>query len=693
MANRLARETSPYLRQHADNPVDWYPWGDEALGRARAEDRPILLSIGYSACHWCHVMAHESFEDADTAALMNERFVNVKVDREEMPDVDQIYQQALQLMGENGGWPLTMFLTPDGVPFYGGTYFPTRDAFGRPSFKRLLTAMSDAYRTQRAAVADNARQFQEGLAHLAKHGRDVAAAASSDGGRFLRDTTERAALKLGARIDERLGGFGGAPKFPNPKALELILRGGARLQRAGDPDGARLVGLVALTLERMAEGGIYDQLGGGFARYSTDARWLVPHFEKMLYDNGQLLGLYAEAWQLTGRPLFARVIAEMARYLERDLRDPAGGLYTAEDADSEGVEGKFYVWTPEELRALLDERDAQLVERCLGVVAGGNWNDPHGHGPKGASILHVVEAPADDDEARRLEAAKATLFAARAKRVRPGLDDKVLASSNGLALAGLAEAGRILGDAALVDGARRTAEFLLDKMTDRATGRLFRTWKAGEARLPGTLDDHALVADGLIALYEATGEARWLVEAHRLTALCLDLFYDEGQAAFYLTASDDARALGLIERPVSSWDHAVPAGMSVCLENLVRLGDVCGEARFAAAAERLFRAYYDRAMDNPFAFSNFLCALDDQLARPTEIVLAGDAGGALARALAQVYLPSRVIARAEGAPAILGALVEGKIALDGKPTVYVCRDFTCERPETDAAQLVAWLGR
>jgi hypothetical protein len=616
----------------------------------------------------------------------------VKVDREEMPDVDQIYQQALQLMGEHGGWPLTMFLTPDGVPFYGGTYFPKRDGFGRPSFKRLLVAMSDAYRTQRAAVADNARQFQEGLAHLAAHGRDLAAAAAGEG-RFLRDTTERAALKLAARIDERLGGFAGAPKFPNPKALELILRGGARLERAGDPDGKRLVGLVALTLERMAEGGIYDQLGGGFARYSTDARWLVPHFEKMLYDNGQLLGLYAEAWQITRAPLFRRVIVETAAYLERDLRDPAGGLYTAEDADSEGVEGKFYVWTPAELRAVLDERDARLVERCLGVVDGGNWNDPHGHGPKGASILHIVEAPADAEEARRLEAAKAALFAARARRVRPGLDDKVLASSNGLALAGLAEAGRVLGEGALVDGARRTAEFLLDKMTDRASGRLFRTWKAGEARLPGTLDDHALVADGLIALYEATGEGRWLEEAHRLTALCLALFYDEGQAAFYLTAADDARALGLIERPVSSWDHAVPAGMSVCLENLVRLGDVCGEARFTAAAERLFRAYYDRAMENPFAFSNFLCALDDHLARPTEIVLAGDRDGALARAVASVYLPSRVIARAEGAPAILQPLVEGKIPLDGKATAYVCRGFTCERPETDAQALVERLSR
>jgi uncharacterized protein YyaL (SSP411 family) len=678
MPNRLASETSPYLRQHADNPVDWWPWTEQALAHAKATDKPILLSIGYSACHWCHVMAHESFEDDQTAKLMNERFVPIKVDREEMPDVDQIYQQALQLMGENGGWPLTMFLTPDGVPYYGGTYFPKREGYGRPSFQRILTALSEAYRTQPDAVAENARQFRDGLSHIASHGRNQSA-----GEALLDDSIDRAAFRLASRIDLREGGFQGAPKFPNPKALETILRGARRGIAAQDEGGIDLLRAVTLTLEKMAQGGIYDQLGGGFARYSTDAHWLVPHFEKMLYDNGQLLSLYAEAFQMTREPLFERILRETHGYLERDLRAPEGGLYTAEDADSEGVEGKFYVWTPAELAGVLSPADAALVARCLDVSEDGNWNDPHGHGPEGASILHIVDHPRDDDEARRLEAARRTLLEARSKRVRPGLDDKILASSNGLALAGLAEAGRVLGDRGMIESARRTAEFVLERMRD-GSGRLQRTFHAHKgAHLPGTLDDHALVADGLIALYEATGEARWLEAAHALTRLAVELFYDEAEAAFYMTATGDP---ALIQRPVSSYDHAVPSGMSVCLENLVRLGDVCGETRWLAIAERVLRAHYKRAMENPFGFSNLLNALDLFLSRPAEIVLAGD-DGTLARAVADVYLPNRVLVRAETAPSLVRPLVDGKTTLDGRPTAYVCRNFTCEQPVTDPAEL------
>src|SRR5947208_10131056 len=400
--NRLARETSPYLLQHAHNPVYRYPGGDEAQGRARAEDKPILLSVGYSACHWCHVMAHESFEDAETARLMNERFVNVKVDREEMPDVDQIYQQALQLQGEHGGWPLTMFLTPDGTPFFGGTYFPPRDSHGRPAFKRLVVALSEAWKNKRTDVVDNARQFREGLAALASHGRQPGAA------NILVDSIERASAKLAVRVDKREGGFEGAPKFPNPKAMELILRGARRFAKAGDADATELVRAVQLTLVKMAEGGIYDHLGGGFARYSTDEHWLVPHFEKMLYDNAQLLTLCAETFQVTREPTLERVVRETVAYLERDLRAPEGGFYTAEDADSEGVEGKFYVWTPSEVHAALaaagvDARAADVLSRCYDVTDGGNWHDPHGHGPVGASILHVVDRPRGSDEERLLE--------------------------------------------------------------------------------------------------------------------------------------------------------------------------------------------------------------------------------------------------------------------------------------------------
>jgi uncharacterized protein YyaL (SSP411 family) len=683
MGNRLASETSPYLRQHADNPVDWYPYSDEAFTRARTEDKPILLSIGYSACHWCHVMAHESFEDAGTAQLMNERYVSIKVDREEMPDVDQIYQQSLQLMGEHGGWPLTMFLLPDGTPFFGGTYFPPRDAFGRPSFKRLLLALSEAWKQKRNDVLANARQFTEGLAALQTQGY-------SDGETsILVDAIERASARLAVRIDTREGGFEGAPKFPNPKAMELVLRGARRFVRRGDSDGPEQLHAVVLTLVKMAEGGIYDHLGGGFARYSTDAQWLVPHFEKMLYDNAQLLTLYAETWQWSREPTLERVVRETVAYLERDLRAPQGGFYTAEDADSEGVEGKFYVWTPDEVsRALadagVDARAAEVLARCYDVSAAGNWHDPHGHGPAGASILHVVDRPRGADEERLLAEAKRALLAARSRRVRPGLDDKVLAGNNGMAIAGLAEAGRIFGEAAFVDGARRTAEFLLRHMTESSRGRLLRTFSHGTARLPGTLDDHAHVADGLIALYEASGEARWLEEAHRLTRLAVGLFWDAHERCFFMTAADDG---GLIQRPRSLFDSAVPSGLSVCVENLIRLGDVCHEKEWLDIAEMALKRHYARAFENPFAFSNLLNALDLWLERPTEIVLAGADVTVLDRAISTVYLPNRMLIRADHAPRLLEKLVSGKTPVNGVSTAYVCRDFTCERPETDPQAL------
>jgi uncharacterized protein YyaL (SSP411 family) len=688
MPNRLASESSPYLRQHADNPVDWYPWGDEAQARARSEDKPILLSIGYSACHWCHVMAHESFEDAETARMMNERFVNVKVDREEMPDVDQIYQQALQLQGEHGGWPLTMFLTPEGVPFFGGTYFPPRDSHGRPAFKRLVVALSEAWKTKRSDVLGNAQQFSDGLAAIASQGRQPGQA------NILVDSIERASAKLAVRIDRREGGFEGAPKFPNPKAMELILRGARRFAKAKDADADELARAVTLTLVKMAEGGIYDQLGGGFARYSTDAHWLVPHFEKMLYDNAQLLVLASETWQMTREPTLERVVRETVVYLERDLRAPEGGFYTAEDADSEGVEGKFYVWTPDEVRALvgeagIDAAAADVFMRCYDVTDEGNWSDPHGHGPEGASILHVVDRPRGADEERMVADVKTVLLAARKKRVRPGLDDKVLAGNNGMAIAGLAEAGRIFGDSTFVDGARRTAEFVLQHMTEGSRGRLLRTFKAGQARLPGTLDDHAHVADGLIALYEAGGEARWLEEAHRLTRLSVGLFWEPRERCFYMTAADDP---GLVQRPVSTFDSAVPSGMSVTIENLIRLGDICGEKKWLDIAEEALHAHYQRALDNPFGFSNMLNALDLWLERPTEIVLAGADTRALERAIASVYLPNRVIVRAASAPPLVAKLVEGKAEVNGASAAYVCRDFTCERPATDTSALASALG-
>jgi uncharacterized protein YyaL (SSP411 family) len=678
MKNRLQHESSPYLKQHEDNPVDWYPWGEEALRRAREEDKPILLSIGYSACHWCHVMAHESFEDAETAVLMNERYVSVKVDREEMPDLDAIYQQALQLQGEHGGWPLTMFLLPDGRPFFGGTYFPKRDGFGRPSFRRVLVALSEAYRGDRTAVEGNAGQFKEGLAKVASWGRGDASLGV--------DTVDRAAAKLALRIDRREGGFEGAPKFPNPKAMELLLRAWRRARRRGEADAPELLQLVTRTLLKMAQGGICDQLGGGFHRYSTDAEWLVPHFEKMLYDNAQLLRLYAEVWQVTREPLLVQVAQGIIRWIDHEMHASSGGLYTAQDADSEGVEGKYFVWTPEEIEAVVGREAAEVFCRVYDVHAGGNWNDPHGHGPRGASILHVVGSPQSDDEERLIADARTKLLAARRRRVAPGTDDKQLASLNGLAIGGLAEAARIFGDEAGVARARTIAEFVLGRMVDPA-GRLFRAYKDGVARLPGTLDDHAYVADGLIALYEASGEARWLDEAHRLTALSLDLFWDEHARVFYLTAASDP---GLIERPVSNHDGAVPSGMSVSVGNLVRLGDVCGERRWLEIAEAALRTYHDAALSNPFGFANLLCTLDLLQERPAEIVLAGEAAP-LERALASSYLPNRVIVHASSAPPRLAPLVAGKGPVDGHAAAYVCRDFACRRPETDPAELARTL--
>jgi uncharacterized protein YyaL (SSP411 family) len=687
MPNRLAQESSPYLLQHADNPVDWYPYGEEAFDRARREDRPILLSIGYSACHWCHVMAHESFEDPTTAELMNERFIAVKVDREEMPDVDQIYQQALQLQGESGGWPLTMALTPEGVPFFGGTYFPKEDRFGRPSFKRLLTALSDAYRKQPDAVAENARQYRDGL-------RRIQSAVRTRGHTPLtEEMLLAAAATLASRVDRIEGGFAGAPKFPNPTALELLLRVARRAKRRGEnSDHSELMDAVTCTLTKMADGGIHDQVGGGFHRYSTDEVWLVPHFEKMLYDNAQLLRLYAEGYQVTHDLRYAEVARAIGRYLEREMRSKAGGLFTAQDADSEGHEGKYFVWTLEQLAEALGPEEAAWVSNRYGVTPEGNFRDPHGHAPPGGSILHRSVTPKDENEETRLRIASQRLLAARQRRVAPGMDDKILASSNGLAITGLAEAGRILGDAELIQGARRTADFVLAELLDEK-GRLYRTWSAaGGPRLPGTLDDHANVASGLIALYEATFEARYLTEAHRLTALSLGLFYDENQHAFYLTAAEDPL---LIERPVSLYDSAVPSGMSTTICNLIRLGDAFGEPSWIEIAEAVLEAHMAPAVANPFGFSHLLSALDLYLEQPTEIVLAGPRldplSDPLVRAVASIYLPNRIILRAEEAPAGVARFLQGKQSSTGHTTAFVCRQFTCEQPETDPTTLMQQL--
>ena len=579
--NRLARETSPYLLQHAHNPVDWYPWGEEAFARARAEDKPVLLSVGYSACHWCHVMERESFENPEIAAVMNAGFVNVKVDREERPDVDHIYMQAVQSLTGHGGWPMTVFLTPDGTPFYGGTYFPPEDRHGLPGFPRLLAALGDAWRTRRAEVVQSGRELAESLGQTDRLRRAAT---------LLGDEQLFAAFQgISSQFDEEWGGLGGAPKFPQPMIWEFVLR---FFKRTGNPYAQRM---VHTTLIRMARGGMYDQLGGGFARYSVDPHWMIPHFEKMLYDNAQLASLYLHAWLAFGDPECRRVCEETLDYVLRDMTDPAGGFYSAEDADSEGHEGKFYVWTPEEIRAVLGP-DADRALAYWGVDRGPNF--------EGKSNLFVAGEP-DPESVAPL---RKRLLEARAKRVRPGRDDKVLAAWNGLACRVLAEAGRALGRADYVAAAVRNAEFLLGAM--RRDGRLQRTWKAGQARLKGYLEDYAMVAAALIDVYEATFERRWLDAARELADDMVRLFWDGELDGFYDTGHDHER---LIVRPRNLFDNAVPCGTSVAIETLLRLAVLTGEAGYETRALTALRPIADLLGRHPAAFGRFLCALDFHL--------------------------------------------------------------------------------
>jgi uncharacterized protein YyaL (SSP411 family) len=664
--NRLARETSPYLLQHAHNPVDWYPWGEEAFARARAEDKPVLLSVGYSACHWCHVMERESFENPAIAAIMNEGFVSVKVDREERPDVDHIYMQAVQSMTGHGGWPMTVFLAPDGTPFYGGTYFPPEDRHGLPGFPKLLAAIADAWRSRRAEVMQSGRELAESL---------------GQGDRLRRSTTLltdellfTAFQGLSSQFDEEWGGLGSAPKFPQPMIWEFVLR---FFKRSANPYAQRM---VHTTLVRMARGGMYDQLGGGFARYSVDAHWMIPHFEKMLYDNAQLASLYLHAWLAFGDPECRRVCEETLDYLLRDMTDPAGGFYSAEDADSEGHEGKFYVWTAEEIRAVLGA-DADRALAYWGVDRGPNF--------EGKSNLFLAGEP--DPEA--IAPLRRRLLEARAKRVRPGRDDKVLAGWNGLACRALAEAGRALGRADYVAAAVRNAEFLLGSM--RRDGRLLRTWKAGQARLKGYLEDYAMVAAALVDVYEATFERRWLDAARGLAGDMLGLFWDDTLEGFYDTGHDHER---LIVRPRNLFDNAVPSGTSVAIETLLRLAVLTGEATYESRALAALRPVADLIGRYPSGFGRFLCALDFHLGPKVEVALVAPGGdGGLPALTAEVFgrfMPNRVVAGMSAGDTAAAAgipLLENRGAVDGKATAYVCRNYACELPVTDRAALARQL--
>jgi uncharacterized protein YyaL (SSP411 family) len=665
MPNRLTGETSPYLLQHKDNPVDWYPWGKEALDRARAEDKPLLVSIGYSACHWCHVMEHESFEDPETAAVLNQNFVPIKVDREERPDVDSIYMGAVQAMTGHGGWPLNVFTDPDGVPFYGGTYFPPEPRHGMPSFRQVLEGVSEAWRTRRDEIRSAAPRTIEGLSAAARI--STAEETLSPG---ALDEAER---NLAAQFDPNFGGFGGAPKFPPASALEFLMSRMA--EPAADPARVAKAGeIVTTTLDRMAKGGIYDQVGGGFARYSVDAHWLVPHFEKMLYDNALLARAYLHAWQLTGAERFRQVCEETLDWALREMRGPEGGFFSALDADSEGEEGRFYVWTEAELRALLGD-DAPALLAYWGVDRGPNF--------EGRSILHVA---GDGIDRQVLERGRQVLYDARSKRVWPGLDDKRLAAWNALMIAALGDAGSALERDDYTRAARDCAQFVLEQMRD-PQGRLLRTYKDGRASLNAYLEDHAFLCEALLVLYEATLETRWFVEARRLADAMVTRFRDEQVGGFFDTASDHET---LVVRPRSFEDHPIPSGSSSAANALLRIDAVTGDRAYERPALEVFRVLHQAAARHPQAFGHLLQAMHFHFSTPREVALVGHPLDDLAAAVRQRFRPTVVLAGMEpGDEEALDAipLLRGREPVGGRPAAYVCQNFTCRMPVTDPAEL------
>jgi uncharacterized protein YyaL (SSP411 family) len=650
MPNRLAQETSPYLLQHADNPVDWYPWGEEALSRARAEDRPILVSIGYAACHWCHVMERECFEVPEIAALMNERFVCIKVDREERPDVDAIYMDAVQAMTGHGGWPLNAFLTPDGVPFYAGTYFPPEPRQGMPSWPQIVVGVAEAWRDQRPEIDETGRRILPRLAG--------AAAMPPAEGEPDPAALDAAVTLLGRGYDQQYGGFStGAPKFPPSSVIEFLLARGERQ-------------MALHTLRAMASGGMYDQIGGGFARYSVDARWEIPHFEKMLYDNALLARAYLHGHQVSGEPFFARVCCETLDWALRDLRQAEGGFASALDADSEGVEGKFYVWTPDEMRDVLGP-DAELALAHFGLDRPPNFEGRW-------APVRVTSDP------ERLDEIKLRLREAREQRVWPGLDDKRLTAWNALMISALADAGGALERPDYVEAAVRCAEFVWGSMRD-ADGRLLRTYNRGQARLGAYLEDHAFLLEAFVTLYGATFDPRWFTAARELADTIIARFSDEANGGFFATADDHET---LIARRKELDDSPIPSGASSAAFGLLRLAALTGEHRYEEAALGVIRLLHAVAPQHPNAFGHLLQAMDFAFASVKEVAITGPDAAPLERAVRGAFRPHVVLA---GGPAGDVPLLEGRQPVAGRAAAYVCEHFTCQRPVTEPEELEALL--
>ena len=678
--NALINETSPYLLQHAHNPVDWHPWGEAALSKAKADDKPILLSIGYSACHWCHVMEHESFENEEIAKLMNDNFINIKVDREERPDLDQIYMTAVQMMTGHGGWPMTMFLTPEGVPFYGGTYFPPSDRLNMPGFPRVLLSVAEAYRSQREQVGTTATQMLGELRRvgLAAESRDLLTA----------EILDSAFGRIAKNYDRVNGGFGGAPKFPPAMTLEFFLH---TYHRTRDDEALRM---ATETCRKMAEGGMYDQLGGGFHRYSVDARWLVPHFEKMLYDNALLARLYLHVYQITKDEFARRIATETLDYVMREMTDARGGFYSSQDADSEGVEGKFFVWSRSEVIASLGESDGAIFCDYFDITDQGNF--------EGDNILHVNATIEELARRHNLDAARVReiidngrrqLFEIRERRVKPGRDEKVLTAWNGLMLTSFAEASAILDDDKYREVARANARFMLDDLS--RDGLLLRTYKDGEAKLNAYLEDYASFIDGLISLYEATGEIEWLESAIDLTKKMIEEFWDEAEGGCFFTGKSHEL---LIVRSKEWMDNATPSGNSIAAMSLLRLSLLTGNEDYRRRATTVLRLISDQIRRYPSAFGFALTAMDFYLASPLEVaLLASDPKslfGDLWRTFWTTYLPNRIIVPSAGddlrAHEML-PLLEARNAPNAGTIAYVCEHYACQAPTQEAAELTRQL--
>jgi len=674
--NRLIHETSPYLRQHAHNPVDWYAWGPEALQRAKKEDRPILLSIGYSACHWCHVMERESFENETIAKVMNEHFVNIKVDREERPDLDTIYMNYVQMSTGSGGWPMTVFLTPDQVPFFGGTYFPPDDRFGRPGFPKLCLAVADAYKNKKKEIAEHSPEVLKNLREMNQ------LSASSE--KLTLRSLDSAYQNLAQRFDMTHGGFAGSPKFPGSMNLSFCLR---YYLRTGE---RKALDFVELSLEKMAHGGMYDQVGGGFHRYSVDDHWLVPHFEKMLYDNALLSRLYLDAYQLTGKPLYRKIVEEILDYVKREMTNPEGGFYSTQDADSEGEEGKFFVWTPDEVKRILGEKNGNLFCLYYDVTPRGNF--------EGKNILNVPRSLEDiaqatkthpDDLQAILARGREQLFREREKRIKPHRDEKVLTSWNGLMLLSFVRAAKVLDRQDYLDAALKNAQFILSHL---ASGRkLLRTYKDGKAKLNGYLEDYSNGVEGLIALYEATGQKSWLDQALAFNDVMLEQFWDEASSGFYLTGKDHEQ---LIARVKDFYDNATPAGSSVAVFNLLKLAILTGNESYRARAQANLELMSSPLSRYPSGFGYLLEAADFHLGPVREVAIVGKTGDTQTRRLLktiyQQYLPNTVISLLDpderGSNASL-PLLQGKTLAHGQPAVYICQNYVCKAPVTSELEL------